>query len=197
LVFRSSMIMLSAASPGALGDYQEGIRHLCEFFPNSWGAIATADEKMRWEHRDRLRETFTSNPPAPLTGARYNPTMPWDFIIGASAWGPPQQPTAYWWDCQVVRSLSSPQSTNSVIAAIEGRGRNLSQSSSSTRQQARGGGGGGHATTGLREIRDGRSHCGKPGHSEADCYQKHGKPDKGKLVRPVGEGRRDRGQKRK
>ena len=89
------MIMLCAASPGALDDYARGIKYLVTFFPHAWANIATADEKMRWEHWSRMRETFTACSPAPLNGAVYDHRTPWDFIIGASAFGPPQNPTAY------------------------------------------------------------------------------------------------------
>jgi hypothetical protein len=120
-VFRSAMIMLSAASPGALDDYAEGIRHLTLFHPHAWSDIAVAEEKMRWEHWDRMREELVELISLGHPPIGFNPKMPWDYIIGASTYGPPSNPTAYWWTLQLTGGLASSSSTQSVVAALEGR----------------------------------------------------------------------------
>ena len=142
-----------------------------------------------------MKETFSVVSPPPLQGVSYNTRKPWDFIIGASSFGPPQNPTAYWWDCQLVRALSSPHSTESVVAALEGRqARPLAETSSSShsRSEARAAAGSRKpAKAGFcHEYNDGGcsvpscpykhacSFCGKPGHKVSACFGKHGKPTK-------------------
>ena len=117
-----------------------------------------------------MKETITACHPNSLHGVNYDSRQPWDFIIGASTFGPPQNPTAYWWDCQLVRALASPHSTVAVVAALEGR---------QSRPLA-----GAFADQAARPNREPRApkaacaFCGRPGHTEDACYSKHGKPTK-------------------
>jgi hypothetical protein len=181
-VFRTSMIMLSAASPGALDDYAEGIRHLTTFHPNAWSDIATADEKMRWELWDRMHEELVQllvlgHPPV-----GYNPKMSWGYIIGASTYGPPTNPTAYWWTVQLVGGLSSSSSTQSVVAALEGRAAGRQQQGRPDRPVKAP-----PAKGVCREFNKGNctlpcpgnwahicSHCKKPNHGADKCFTKPG-----------------------
>jgi hypothetical protein len=114
-VFKTSMIMLEAASPGALEAYAEGIRHLTVFFPNSWGDIALADVDMRDGHWERMLEETDGNP------AGYNPLRPWDYIITQSAYGDSNLRGSHWWEMNLVKALQSPESTQTVIARMDGR----------------------------------------------------------------------------
>ena len=80
-VLKSGLIMLNVASPGALDQYQEGIRILTVLFPQSWGDIAQADVNMRWQYMERLLEDLEGAP------AGFDPARPWGYIFSQCAYG--------------------------------------------------------------------------------------------------------------
>jgi len=106
------MIMLKAARPATLDAYEEGIRELTVHFPAGWGTIAVADETMRAEQWDIIREQTSSNAPA-----AYDPDLPWDFVIGQSTYGVPGALKAHWWESRVVLPLVKTASRQGPAAA--------------------------------------------------------------------------------
>ena len=116
--------MLQAASAGSLDLYEEGIRVLHLLYPNSWSDLLLADEEMRFEHWDRMYETLTEGADDDeLLPADFNEDRPWDYIICQSAFElGVNNMGAPWWQMNIVAGLNSPQSTQSVIARLVGRG---------------------------------------------------------------------------
>jgi hypothetical protein len=118
------MIMLSAASAGSLDYYAEGIRQLTIIYPRSWSHIYLADEKMRSEHWNWLRETMRRPPsvmhPAPVGLV---PSRPWDYILVDSAFGLPRNSCVHWWFTQVQGPLNSRESHNQSSQHSRGRSR--------------------------------------------------------------------------
>ena len=103
-VFRSATIMLQAASPAALDSYSRGVEELVLLFPSSWGVVSMADETLRAERWELLKETM--------------PTANWSEIISESAFGATTM--AHWWYLHVVGPLSNGTRTKAVVAAVEG-----------------------------------------------------------------------------
>ena len=98
-VFRTAMVSLDAATPGALDFYQEGIRVLAETYPHAWGIIARADEAMRSEQWELLHEELW--PTAPVRGI-------WSAILKASAYGEGSR-RQHWWFSHVIAVATSPE----------------------------------------------------------------------------------------
>ena len=55
-VFRSSMFMLRGASIASLDAYEESIKALSAMFPHAWNLIVVADEVVRSERWERIRD---------------------------------------------------------------------------------------------------------------------------------------------
>ena len=107
-VFRASMIMIGGASPSALDKYARGIEEMITLFPHAWGVISLADETMRAERWDILKESL-------------GPTSTWEEVIAGSSFGF-DNPCAQWWYVHVLGPLTSGarQSAASTVAALEG-----------------------------------------------------------------------------
>jgi hypothetical protein len=116
-IYKTCMIMCDAACPGGLDAYQVGIFHLTVFFPTSWSDIALAGVNMRYDYWQRIHEDMN---PANLP-VEYDTKKPWDWIIMQCAYGEATLKGAHWWEMHLVKALISPQSTQSVIARLEGR----------------------------------------------------------------------------
>jgi hypothetical protein len=111
-VYKTAMIMLEAAAPGALDAYQEGIRHLTVFFPNSWSDIALADVDMRYDHWERLLDDTEGAPEG------FEACRPWNYVITHCAYGEATLRGAHWWDMNLVKPLQCPESTQAVISRM-------------------------------------------------------------------------------
>ncbi len=98
-MFRSAMIMIRAATPAALGAYEDGIQTLVTLFPNSWGVIQLADETIQREQWDIKAEERMR------VGAAPEPKAPWDSIVRESAYGV-WAPTQHWWKLHVEAPLA-------------------------------------------------------------------------------------------
>jgi len=112
------MLMLGQASPSTLDAYEEGVRELTVHFPHGWGTIALAEETMRAEQWDIMREQVVNNSPA-----AYSQEVPWDFVIGQSTYGVPGAMKAHWWESRVVLplvKLSSRGASATAAAQLEG-----------------------------------------------------------------------------
>ena len=107
-LFSVAMVSLTAASPGNLNRYASGIRTLRGLFPSKWSLILTTDLVIRSERWGRIREECARSPPA-----GFDPSCPWDFIIGSSSFGY-EGVGAMWWQTNFVlpASLNLPSPSN-------------------------------------------------------------------------------------
>ena len=107
-VFRAAMIMLNCASPSTLDRYARGIEELVLLHPQAWGIISMADETMRAERWDILKEGL---------GALGT----WEGVLASSAFGF-ENGCAHWWYLHVLGPLSSGsrQGATSTVATLEG-----------------------------------------------------------------------------
>ena len=98
-VFKSSMIMLEAASVSALDAYEHGIKGLCDMFPHAWGIISVADDLCRSERWSRILDEYLELQEIGKAPEGFDEEFPWDVIIYDSAWGIGGQ--AHWWKQRV------------------------------------------------------------------------------------------------
>jgi len=95
-LFSVAMVSLGAATPGSLQTYLAGMRNLVRLFPTKWGHVSSTDLVVRSERWSRIREDAEVGRPA-----GFNPNMPWDFVISASAFGR-DGPGMSWWQTNFV-----------------------------------------------------------------------------------------------
>ena len=99
-VFKVTAVMLQLATPGALNAYAYGIRQLAtEIFPDDWATIYRWDCEARDHHWQRLAERIRdgSHDPTRLGDIKFNPNVPWDYILQATRQGLPAGPITEWW----------------------------------------------------------------------------------------------------
>ena len=113
-VFKSCMLALGAASPGALDGYSNGIRQLSTLWPNYWGVILTADEVMRGEQWEQCAEDILEE-----SGDEQHV---WDKVLQDTRFGNARGSGAHWWWTHVVAPCqkSLPSGTAPLIAQLEG-----------------------------------------------------------------------------
>ena len=90
MVFRTAMLSLKAASPQVLDDYSRGLRNLCQIHPEAWGLIYAADEIMRGEVWDDMRDEL-------LNESRWPEACPWNEVIKLSTFGSGDAKRNHWW----------------------------------------------------------------------------------------------------
>ena len=108
-VFKSAMIMLDAASLGALNQYEEGLRQLSTMY-REWACIARAESTMRSTQWTIILEEAKRNQPK-----GFNDNRPWDFVIGASSFGVEHGVRSHWWWLHVTGPLSTSGSSSSAM----------------------------------------------------------------------------------
>jgi len=84
-VFRTASIMVGLAHPAVLDRYEALFVDRCERYPRCWHICARADIRCRmewWTDERRRQESFHAHHPT-LSG--YDPNMPWNSVIKASA----------------------------------------------------------------------------------------------------------------
>lgn len=84
-VFRTAAVMLSLALAGVLDRYEAMFVERCERYPNAWHICARADIRCRsemWVTERWAQEEFHNTHP---TMSAFNPAMPWNSVIKASA----------------------------------------------------------------------------------------------------------------
>ena len=89
-VFRTAMLSLQEASPQVLDDYQRGIRSLVQIHPDAWGLIFAADEIMRSEVWDEIRDEL-------LLDGSWPTERPWNTVIKLSTFGSGDAKRNHWW----------------------------------------------------------------------------------------------------
>jgi hypothetical protein len=88
-VFRTSMLLLSAAKPAQLDSYAEHIRKQVEDYGQTcWSIVYQADVRMRSEEFDRIRRrlsiAYFKLDPSARTLNNFQPTEPWNTIFQES-----------------------------------------------------------------------------------------------------------------
>ena len=111
-VFRSAMLCLKAASPQTLDNYYRGVEQLTIMYPNAWGLIFCADELMRSEGWDKLREELEDEDEWPTQ-------LPWDTVIRMSTYGKGDPDQQHWWFTHVVALATQGGGGRSVVVAME------------------------------------------------------------------------------
>ena len=94
-VFRTAMLSLNEASPQVLDDYQRGICSLVQIHPEAWGLIFAADEIMRSEIWDDMRDEL-------VTDGRWPDSHPWNLVIKLSTFGSGDTKRSHWWYLHVL-----------------------------------------------------------------------------------------------
>ena len=98
------MIITSAASPATLDRYARGTQELVCLLPHGWGVIALADETLRSEHWEIVREDLVSADAVAFQAL----TSPWSYIIGQTAWGASGS-RSRWWYLHVLGPVAKPE----------------------------------------------------------------------------------------
>ena len=117
-VFRSAMVMLDAASLGALNSYEEGLKELAFMYESSWAVISQADLHMRSVQWAIVLEEAKSDGPM-----GYDASKPWDYVIRASSFST-SGIRSHWWWLHVVGPLSKSSSARDAVVTanrLEGR----------------------------------------------------------------------------
>ena len=117
-VFKAAMIMLDAASLGTLNQYEEGLRQLTVVY-QEWSCIARAEATMRSTQWAIILEEAKRAEPT-----NFNKDRPWDYVIGASAFGVDHCVRSHWWWLHVTGPLSTTGSSGGAVAVanrIDGR----------------------------------------------------------------------------
>ena len=96
-MFRTAMLSLRAASPQTLDDYAQGIQTLASIHPSpeDWGLIYAADEVMRHEVWNKIRDEMVLENTWPQK-------CPWDLVIAKSTYGPGDTKRMHWWYLHVL-----------------------------------------------------------------------------------------------
>ena len=113
-LFSVGMISLGEASVGSLGRFSNGHGQLMKFFPDRWCVLIITDLIVRSERWGAIREMCERSKPAD-----YDPAHPWDYIIGASAYGPTASPLAAWWQAHHVLPNTVAQTAAAALDLIQ------------------------------------------------------------------------------
>ena len=112
-VFRTVMLSLKAASPQTLDDYANGIQTLCNIHPSAddWGLIYAADEVMRHEIWDKIRDEMVLENVWPEV-------TPWDAVIKKSVYGSGDPKRMHWWYLHVLAPAQ--RGGKNLLKVVEG-----------------------------------------------------------------------------
>ena len=111
-VFRTAMLSLKAAAPQTLANYYRGIEQLVTLYPNCWGLVFCADELMRSEGWDKIREELEDDEEWPEE-------LPWDLVIRQSSYGKGDAERQHWWFTHVVAPATQ-GGGKPMVAQLEG-----------------------------------------------------------------------------
>ena len=107
------MVSLKAAAPQTLDDYHRGIEQLTTLYPHAWGLIFCADELMRSEMWDKIREELEDEEEWPEK-------VPWNKVIQMSTYGRGDAERQHWWFTHVVAPATQGGGGKSTVAIFEG-----------------------------------------------------------------------------
>ena len=117
-LFMLAMLGLRGAGRGNLDLYSAGVDELHTLFPDKWNTLIVTDIIMRSERWSALRDEAERVRPA-----GYDPAVPWDWVIGAAAYGVAESPSAAWWNTHFLFpnfSSNSPAEVAKKLHALEG-----------------------------------------------------------------------------
>ena len=97
-VFRTGMLMLKGSLAGPMDEYEEGIRMMAFTFPDHWGTIAVADDLMRSEPWEKLRQRIEKMLSRGLYTEPWDPDRPWESVIRESANGTSRMADSWWFE---------------------------------------------------------------------------------------------------
>lgn len=112
-VFKAAMIMLDAASQGALNQYEEGLRQLTTMY-GSWACISRSETTMRATQWTIILEEARRAKPQ-----NFDESKPWDFVISASSFGVEHGMRSHWWWLHVVGPLSASGGVSTAMAIAD------------------------------------------------------------------------------
>ena len=112
-LFKVTMISLLAASPQRLDDYANGIRELHTLYPNAWGLVFAADELMRAEQWQLIRDEL-------LDAKAWPEARPWDDVLLKTTFGKGDNERQHWWNTHVIYPATSAGGGMKAVQAIEG-----------------------------------------------------------------------------
>ena len=112
-VFRTAMISLKAAAPQTLDDYFRGIEQLTVLYPHAWGLIFCADELMRSEGWDKIREELEDD-------REWPENLPWNKVIQMSTYGRGDPDRQHWWFTHVIAPATTGGGGRATVAQLDG-----------------------------------------------------------------------------
>ena len=112
-VFRTAMVCLKAAAPQTLDDYFRGVEQLTILYPHAWGLVFCADELMRSEGWDKIREELEDDQERPET-------LSWDAVIRMSTYGRGDAERQHWRFTHVVAPATSGGGGRTTVALLDG-----------------------------------------------------------------------------
>ena len=112
-VFRTAMLSIKAAAPQTLDDYANGIQMLCNIHPSAddWGLIYAADEVMRHEIWNKIRDEM-------VLDKEWPEVTPWDAVIKKSCYGSGDPKRMHWWFLHVLAPAQ--RGGKNLVKAVEG-----------------------------------------------------------------------------
>ena len=113
-VFKNAMVMLDAATLGALNKYEEGLRQLWLTY-GDWAVVSQADVAMRSREWTIVHDEM-------LQGKALG-SKPWGEVMRVTAFGEVTGPRAHWWWLHVVGPLTNKagSSAHAVVERLEQR----------------------------------------------------------------------------
>ena len=115
------MIMMQEVTPSTLDSYERGIRNLVTIHgAKAWPTIMVADETVRGEQWDILRETLAGD--AVKSKDSTFIARKWETVISKSAFGSEHNEMTHWWYLHVTAPLGklSAKVAGIVVDAVEG-----------------------------------------------------------------------------
>ena len=112
-LYKVTMVSLLSASPQRLDDYASGIQELQTLFPHAWGIIFAADELMRAEQWQLIRDDM-------LDKNEWPENRPWDEVLAKTTFGRGDVERQHWWNTHVVFPASTAGGGMKTVQAIEG-----------------------------------------------------------------------------
>ena len=118
-VFKSAMVMLKAATLGALNRYEEGLRQLWLTY-GDWAVLSEADNAMRSREWTIVHDEL-------LAAGTLDSNMPWSQVIQVTTFGEVTGPRAHWWWLHVCGPLTNKSASSAAVAVarLENRPTNV------------------------------------------------------------------------
>ncbi|CAK0909902.1 unnamed protein product, partial [Prorocentrum cordatum] len=110
LMLKACLLMLKACQPGPLDGYEEGIRLLAHTFPQHWVVVRRADDTMRAERWERIRQDIEAKVEARKYSEPFDPERPWEAVVREAAYGENSKRSGWWYENVDKPRLTKPPS---------------------------------------------------------------------------------------